>query len=103
MQRRTVNLRSATPISFVRDSDQERAYELEVRRARDVQLVRFAVAPRQQVTTHDGRTLTPGAEVRLSDFTYSRDAGPPWRQLERLVDRGSVIESYRWPTGPEAA
>jgi hypothetical protein len=100
--RRVVNMRSEVLVRFG-DSDQQAEYEQELGRAREVQRVRFAVAPRASLKTHDGRTLQAGTEVREEHFIYSRDDGPPWRQIERLVMRGVVIESLRWPSGPEAA
>jgi len=92
------------------DRDTQDAYEAECERARASQVSRYAVAPRQQVKTHDECMLTAGMRVTLDCFRYvpsqrvERDgthslteALPPWRQLERLVERGVVLENYNIP------
>ncbi len=91
MKMRVVNMRTQTPGTFGDDASRHE-YEAEVSRARSAQPYRFAIAPRQQLTTFDGRVLAPGDEVRLGDFRVVGDRSP-WRQLETLVFRGVVLES----------
>lgn len=81
----------------------ERAYELGRQ---------FVVAPDQTFKTIDGRILHEGEEVRATDYPFIRrhDEGstiyesPPWRELEKAVLAGRVIDSgYRAPEPPRAA
>lgn len=78
-----------------------RAYIAARARARELGR-RYTVAPRQALTTQDGRTLQPGDEVVVTDFkhiTEQRDRWSgtldrsPWQQLETLVHGGFVIEA----------
>ena len=85
-----VNLRVGYALVFGDQAAQE-AYEAECERARAVQRTRYAVAPRQSVTLHDGRVLSVGQEVRLSHFRS--DERPAWAQLERLIRTGVVLEA----------
>jgi len=100
--RQVANLRASTTLTFG-DADQANAYELELARARAVQRCAYAIAPRQSFRLASGRILNAGDEIKAEHFEHSVQAGPGWRQLEALVARGVVIESNRWPSGPEAA
>jgi hypothetical protein len=115
MTHQTVNLRAGCSLVFG-DEAQQRAYEQECNRARAAQEVKFAIAPRQSIKTHDGRVLNAGDEVvPARDFILRIERGRPgeasltlpvWRQLEQLVFRGVVLESDRnFPDepGPRAA
>jgi hypothetical protein len=116
MTHQTVNLRAGCALVFG-DADAQLAYERECNQARASQEVRYAIAPRQSLKTHDGRTLNAGDEVvPARDFILRIERGRPgeasltlpvWRQLEQLVFRGVVLESDRsFPEpapGPEAA
>jgi hypothetical protein len=112
----TVNLRAGCAVVFG-DADAQRAYELECNQARASQEVRYAIAPRQSLSTHHGRVLAAGDELVPSRdlvLRVERRPGetssltlPVWKQLEQLVFRGVVLESDRsFPEpapGPEAA
>lgn len=102
-QHQVVNLRHGYAIVFG-DAEAQRDYEASCERARAGQLSRYAVAPLQAITLHDGRRLGPGDPVRLRDF--SSDETPAWAQVERLVRKGIVLESDSVrdeDEGPEAA
>jgi len=74
--------------------------------------IRYVIAPEQFLTTHDGRRLEAGDEVvPARDFVFVEKVDqhggssvtlPTWRQLERLVFDGRIIDSGE-PEPPRAA
>jgi hypothetical protein len=67
------------------------AYLVECKTARRAQTVRFAVAPRDAVTTPAGKIITAGSEIRASDLHGGSE--PAWRMLRDLVEAGRVLEA----------
>ena len=101
----SVNLRHGYANLGFGDDDSRLAYERECEAARAAQPYKYAVAPRQEVTTHDGRKLRAGEEVTLDCFravqrvrqpghANAPDTLPHCRQLELAVARGAVPERY---------
>jgi hypothetical protein len=109
------SLRYELPLEFG-DDHTRRKYETRCNNLRAAQVVPFIVAPLMTVKTRDGRLLTEGQEVRVSDLEHvpSRIEGErgrpqtivrsqsPEAQLAEFVRRGVVLEAS-WATGPEAA
>lgn len=96
---RAVDLRLPPAPGFGDDFTREQ-FEAQCLAARRTQQVAFAVAPGRSLTLADGRRLGPGAEVRLSDFTYSAERGPAHAQLRRLIESWTVLMA---DDGPKAA
>ena len=82
----------SSPVLFA-DKRQQAAYEAECDTARAAQPTRFAVAPRCQVPTPDGRMLTAGQPITQVDLLG--DSTPAWRLLERHVRTGRVLENIK--------
>ncbi len=82
-----------TPVLFA-DTKMQAAYERECDAARASQPTRFAVAPRCQVPTPDGRMLTAGQPITQVDLLG--DSTPAWRLLEQHVRAGRVLENTKW-------
>ncbi len=115
------NIRQRTP--RFGDPFSQRAWEekAERRRAEGARKkYKYVVAPGGLVVAHDGRVLTEGMEVRLTDFEdppsrpgdpdearRERDRRPPWRRLRDAVNDARVLECYgvakRDPEPPRAA
>jgi hypothetical protein len=94
MNHAVINIRT-TYARVSPDPDEQERYEAECERARAEQKTRghrYAIAPRQSLSLHDGTRLGPGQEVRLSQFRLFRDVAA-WQQLEALVHRGLVLEA----------
>lgn len=88
-----VSLRDpASPVLFV-DTKQQAAYERECDAARASQPTRFAVAPRCQVSTPDGRMFTAGQAITAADLHGA--STPAWRLLEQHVRAGRVLENIK--------
>ena len=86
-----MSIRYPAPPDLCADRKQQAVYEAECETARRAQRTRFAVAPRCQVPTPDGRMLTAGQPIAASDL--HGDSTPAWRLLERHVHSGRVLES----------
>jgi hypothetical protein len=109
------SLRYELPLEFG-DDHTRRKYETRCNNLRATQTAQYVVAPLMTVKTRDGRLLTEGQEVRVSDFEHlpertETSAGgsktlvrslTPAAQLAALIRRGVVLEAS-WTTGPEAA
>jgi hypothetical protein len=113
--RQVVNLRARIPLQLP-TREAEREYELKVAAARRAQVVRYAVAPRVQLTLPNGGTVrTAGEEVKLSEFeggTYAwtdgngrrrQETKPAWRALRDAIEDGLVIEADGFDDPPRAA
>jgi hypothetical protein len=74
---------------------------------------RYVIAPEQSMSTHDGRMLTAGDEVvperDLAFIEHHRPYEsvltlPVWKQIEKHVFEGRIIDSgFVAPSPPEAA
>jgi hypothetical protein len=102
--RQSVNLRVGGSLQFD-DTDSQCRYEDEcvAAVARMTALrVRFAVAPKQALKTHDGRCLGPGAEVIPERDLLPAPGAPVWKQLRDLVFDRVLLEADL-PEPPVAA
>ncbi|HEX4336281.1 MAG TPA: hypothetical protein VH062_10235 [Polyangiaceae bacterium] len=97
-----VNIRATYPVGFGDQRSQELyESECEAARARAVRTGEsFIVAPRQVVTTHDGRRLVGEMPIGVTDFV-PLEGRSPHLQLSRLVDAGAVLEVYGTTGEPE--
>jgi hypothetical protein len=85
-----VNLRTNVPMAFG-DAATQAAYEAQCTDARERQTVRFAVAPRQSVTTPSGHVHKAGEEISVAQLHGGQEAA--WVILERWVASGVVLEA----------